>query len=209
MKKRILIITLSILIIAIATVGTTLAYFTAETAEVENIFTMGNVSATISEEEAWENSQKVMPGDTKAKSPVITIDDGSEPAWIFIKVEVSDAAALQAAVTAANTVATDLLPGLATNLAPSPWLPMGNPSVSGDVKTYYYGYNSVVAANGSTSAIFTEITLPGTVDGSETYSTLSDGFTIKATGYAIQSANVFDLDAAYEIGKTTFSFPSL
>ena len=218
MKKRILIITLSILIVAIATVGTTLAYFSAKTDTVENVFTMGNVSATISEEEAWENSQKVMPGDTKAKSPVITIGATSESAWVFIKVEVSDAAALQAAVHAENTETTDLLVGIATDLA-SGWALMGTPSVSVDVKTYIYGYDTVVSANKSTSPIFTAITLPDTVngedqkpapDGALLYGTLIvDGFTIEATGYAIQSANVEDLAAAYNIGVTSFEFPEL
>ena len=212
MKKRTLIITLSTLIIAIAAVGTTLAYFT-DTDAVTNSFTLGNVSMELTED-LWalpvgQDAMKVMPGTVTPKDPTITIKDGSESAWVFIKVEVSDAAALQAAVDAANTTATDLLPGIATSLAPSSWVLMGTPSVSGDVKTYYYGYSSIVAANESTSAIFTAITLPGTVDGSTTYASLNDGFTITSTGYAIQSANVTDLTAAYNIGVSTFSFPAL
>lgn len=198
MKKKNLIITVSLLLIAVISVGVTLAFFSAQTETVTNIFTLGNVSATISEP-AWNGDQKMMPGDTDLKDPTITLGATSEPAWVFIKVTVSDAAALQAAVDA-----DDFLQEIATNLAPG-WTKMSSyPTVAGDVATYVYGYNTTLNASGSTAPIFTAITLPTSVDGTATYASLSNGFTITAQGYAIQAANVADLNAAYALAITQF-----
>ncbi len=205
MKKRSLIIAISVLLVAVLSVGATLAYFTAQTETVTNMFTMGNISATISEP-SWDPtaSHLLMPADSYDKDPKITIGATSQPAWVFMKVTVTDAAALQAAVNAV-AVDTDLLGGIATALMPSPWTSMAVPSVSGDVKTYIYGYTTTLSASQSTSPIFTEITLPTSVDGSSTYASLTDGFTITAQGFAVQAANVDTLAEAYALAQAQFT----
>ena len=200
MKKRNLIIVVSLLLVAVISVGATLAYFTDQTEPVTNMFTMGTIDATLTEP-AWVPTAPhlLMPGDSYLKDPTINITAASQPAWVFMKVTVTDAAALQAAVGAG-----DLLTGIATALAPGWTLMSSYPSVAGDIATYVYGYNTVVAAGASTSPIFTKITLPTTVTGVAPYLSLADGFIITATGYAIQSANVADLTAAYALAHTQF-----
>lgn len=205
MKKRSLIIALSLVLVAVISVGATLAYFTAQTDTVTNMFTLGNISATISEPK-WDAtaSHLLMPGDSYLKDPTITIGATSQPAWVFMKVTVTDAAALQAAVTAVSPD-TDLLGGIAANLMPASWTSMATPSVFGDVKTYIYGYTTTLSASQSTSPIFTEITLPTSVDGSSTYTDLLTGFTITAQGFAVQAANVDTLAEAFTLAQAQFT----
>lgn len=199
MKKKNLIIAVSLVLIAVMSAGATLAYFSAKTEPVTNMFTLGNISASISEPNWNPNPDRVMvPGDSYLKDPTITIGASSQPAWVFIKVTVSDAAALLAAVGEGA-----LLPEIASDLA-SGWTLMTSPAVAGDTATYVYGYDKIVGAGASTSPIFTEITLPTSVDGSNTYASLTDGFTIAAQGFAVQAAYVDTLAAAYALAQTQF-----
>lgn len=202
MKKKTLIIAISVLLVAVMSVGATLAYFTAMTEPVNNVFTLGSVSAELSED-AWTGDHKIMPGDTEPKDPTITLTTGSEPAWAFITIKITDAAALKTAVGGG-----DILIGIATNLA-SGWTLMNTPAIQADdTITYIYGYNTYLELPGSaaTTPIFTAITLPGTVDGSPAYTDLVAGFTITAQAYLIQKANVATLAIAYGFVETEFGF---
>ncbi len=201
MKKKNLIIALSLMLIAVISVGATLAYFSAQTNTVTNMFTLGSISATLTEPD-WDPDAEhlLMPGDSYLKDPTINIGATSQPAWVFIKVTITDAAALQAAVSAGNGI----LDGIAADLADGWTLMATYPTVADDVATYVYGFNTTVSANGSTNPLFTEITLPTSVTGVAPFLSLADGFTITATGYAVQAANVADLDAAYALAGSQF-----
>jgi len=100
MKKRILIIAMSFIVLVMTIAGATTAYFT-DTDKAENIFTVGKVDILLSEtnkdaegnviaEETDDNGAgtgkynfgKVFPGLTYTKQPVITVDEDSESAFI-------------------------------------------------------------------------------------------------------------------------------
>lgn len=95
-KKKYVFLFICIVISILLTVGGIIAYFT-DTKEVTNVFTIGNVSITLTEPK-WDeaipdgetvnpNSQNVIPGSTIDKDPTIT-NVGTNDAYIFVKIEV-------------------------------------------------------------------------------------------------------------------------
>ena len=100
MKKKLFAIFLCIAMLAIAVVGSSLAYFT-DSADKTNTFTMGKVSITLTEPD-WDGLEKeesgtlkVYPGETYDKDPTITVDDGSEDCWLVATVTIDNKANLE------------------------------------------------------------------------------------------------------------------
>src|SRR5574344_1106781 len=80
-------------LIAAVGIGSTLAYFTSRD-DIQNIFTLGNVGISLSEDgaEILETGIEffdVLPGQTISKKPVVTVNDDSQPCYIRIKLELS------------------------------------------------------------------------------------------------------------------------
>ena len=87
MKKKIVICALSIAVIICCAVGGTFAWLTTQTGEVKNTFTIGNIDITLAE---TTSDFKMIPGESIAKDPVVTVKAGSEACWLFVKVTESD-----------------------------------------------------------------------------------------------------------------------
>lgn len=86
--------TLKPLLVAMAVVlligciaGGTLAWLTSTTPEVTNTFSTSDIKITLAETPDVE--YKMIPGWTIAKDPEVTVVDGSEDCWLFVKVEKS------------------------------------------------------------------------------------------------------------------------
>lgn len=95
MKKKITAIALVVCLVAVAVVGGSLAYFTDEE-KATNTFTVGNVDITLTEPE-WdaaleedETAATLIPGREIAKDPTITVEETSQRAYTFMKVQLSD-----------------------------------------------------------------------------------------------------------------------
>lgn len=96
MLRKFLLLTSSALLLVSLTVGVTLAYLT-DTESVTNTFTVGKVGIDLTEtvdEGLTANDEggyiyHLLPGQTYTKKPVITVDAGSEDAWIVAKVVVT------------------------------------------------------------------------------------------------------------------------
>ena len=86
MKKRIITICLVAALLATCFAGT-YAYLT-DTKAVKNTFTTGNVYITLTETGAENglNSYHLIPGKSYTKDPTITLNAGSEDAWIAAKI---------------------------------------------------------------------------------------------------------------------------
>ena len=67
-------------------VGGTLAWLTAKTDAVTNTFTVGNIKIDLAE---TTTDFKMVPGCTIAKDPKVTVLDGSEDCYLFVKLEKS------------------------------------------------------------------------------------------------------------------------
>lgn len=80
-KPLVLLLTLA-LVVGCA-VGGTLAWLTAQTEEVENTFTVGNIDIDLTE---TTTDYKMIPGNDIAKDPKVTVEAGSEDSWVYVKV---------------------------------------------------------------------------------------------------------------------------
>lgn len=83
--RKILPVLALVLVVAVASVGGTLAWLTATTGTVTNTFTVGDISITL--DETTGTSYKVIPGKEITKDPKVTVLKGSEACWLFVKVE--------------------------------------------------------------------------------------------------------------------------
>ena len=90
-KKTLALILSLVLVIGIAA-GATVAWFTDQTQEVKNTFTVGNIDITLEETDSADadtnpdiNSYKMIPGWTITKDPVATVLKNSEDCYLFVK----------------------------------------------------------------------------------------------------------------------------
>ncbi len=74
---------LAVVLVIGCVAGGTVAWLTATTDPVTNIFTYGNIDITLTE---TEREYKIVPGATIAKDPKVTVEGGSEACWLFVEV---------------------------------------------------------------------------------------------------------------------------
>ena len=96
MKKKIIAIALCAALAVGGVVAGSLAWLQAETPDVVNTFTYGDINIELTETDpendsnALNNSYKMIPGYSIAKDPTVTVKTGSEDCLLFVKVEKSD-----------------------------------------------------------------------------------------------------------------------
>ena len=184
-----LLLMLCAVVLVVSSVLGTVAYLTS-TASVENTFSVGNVTITMDEIKVNEygeflkntgteadpvyevttnkdeaartstNAYKLVPSQTYSKEPTIHVTAGSEPCYLFAKIE-------------------NGLDGVATiDLDDNNWTLV-------DGETDVYAYSAIVDARTAKQdvAVFTKFTV---VDGFEYNNTYAEK-TIKVTGYAVQA----------------------
>ena len=83
MKKKALALVLALTLLVAGIVGGTLAWLTDQTAEVKNTFTVGDINIGLTE---TTTDYKMVPGNTIAKDPTVTVKANSEACWLFVKV---------------------------------------------------------------------------------------------------------------------------
>ena len=93
--RRILLLVGLMSLVAVISIGGTIAWLTAETAPVTNTFTPSDINITLTESDAdndgktLENSYKMVPGGTITKDPKVSVDANSEACWLFVELEKS------------------------------------------------------------------------------------------------------------------------
>lgn len=86
MKKTLITILATVLVCCFA-VGGTLAWLMDTSETLTNVFTVGNIDISLAE---TKTEFKMVPGNTVAKDPIITVKSGSEECYVFVKVEVQN-----------------------------------------------------------------------------------------------------------------------
>ncbi len=86
MNKKVVALVLACVLIFSTIVAGTLAWLQDKTETITNTFTYGKVDIDLVE---TTEDFKMVPGQTIDKDPVITVKAGSEPCWVFVKVEES------------------------------------------------------------------------------------------------------------------------
>ena len=107
MKKKALALVLALTLLVAGIVGGTLAWLTDQTAEVKNTFTVGDINIGLTETTA---DYKMVPGNTIAKDPTITVKANSEACWLFVKV--TESTDLKDFITYAIAEGWTALPGV-------------------------------------------------------------------------------------------------
>ena len=87
MKKKTLALVLALTLLVAGVVVGTLAWLTDQTAEVKNTFTVGDINIGLTE---TTTDYKMVPGNTIAKDPTVTVKANSEACWLFVKVTKSE-----------------------------------------------------------------------------------------------------------------------
>ncbi|OQB24257.1 MAG: hypothetical protein BWY11_01236 [Firmicutes bacterium ADurb.Bin182] len=169
MKKRTLAIALAITVLILSAVGGTLAWLTAVTAPVENVFTFGDVEITLNDN--YTKPQYIVPGDEVNKEVSVT-NDGTVSAWVFVKVvipdefKIEDSDGKELVTLDYNDTDWELV-----NSADNVW-----------------GYKSELATSSFTNNLFTKLTFDGNIT-SDQISAMQDAvITVQAA--AIQFENV-------------------
>ena len=201
-------IAVAIVLMLVLVIGGMLAYFT-DTDTKTNVFTLGdNIDISLSES-GWTNSsgtnweraeaQGIHPGATVAKAPIIKNESSTTPAYVFAEVTVpcydSDAN---------GTVDTALF---TLNSIGSGWNLMSTSSIDTTNKTITYVYNygtssamTSLAANASTSAVFSPVSLPSTLTAAQKATAptspniVVNAFGIQTDGLSVNTpSGIFDL----------------
>ena len=86
MKKKAWVSLVAVVLVLCCAVGGTLAWLTAKTNPVKNTFTVGDINIDLTE---TTKDYKMVPGNTIAKDPKVTVKSGSEACYLFVKVEKS------------------------------------------------------------------------------------------------------------------------
>ena len=205
-KKALLLTLCAVLLVAASVLGT-MAYLTS-TDEVQNTFTVGQVSIKLDEAKAntdgtlvegadrvKANSYKLLPGHTYAKDPMVTVLNGSESSYIKMTVTFSKANELDAIFDPDGATLTTIFNGYDS----SNWTYKGNTKNAADnTRTYEFWYKEAVAApdgNVALDALFDSITVPGSIT-NEQLKTI-EGMTITVNAYAIQADGFADAADAW------------
>ena len=107
MKKKTLALVLALTLLVAGIVGGTLAWLTDQTAEVKNTFTVGDINIGLTETTA---DYKMVPGNTIAKDPTVTVKANSEACWLFV--QVTESTNLKDFITYAIAEGWTALPGV-------------------------------------------------------------------------------------------------
>ena len=118
MTKGLILVLCAAVLVAGSVMGT-LAWLTAQDT-ITNTFTVGNISITLTE--TTGDTYKLVPGETVAKNPTVTVNAGSEECYLFVKVE-NGIKNLEATGTSS----------IAGQMAANDWLPL-----NGVEGVYYY-----------------------------------------------------------------------
>lgn len=147
MKKKILALGM-VACLATAVVGGTLAYFT-DTAQADNVFTVGNVDIELTEPnwdaEGSKDAPEAYPGEALKKDPTIK-NDGKNPCFVRISVEGWDVLGKDNMITYRTDYVDDKL---------------GENWVKGEDGYFYY--NTVLEVGAKTDALFDQIVIPTSV----------------------------------------------
>lgn len=86
MKKKTLTVLFSLALILVGIVGGTIAWLTDTTEKVVNTFTDSDIDITLEE---TKNNFKMIPGYAIDKDPKVSVTEGSEKCYLFVKLEKS------------------------------------------------------------------------------------------------------------------------
>lgn len=203
--KKVLLSALALVLVACCAVGATLAYLKDESETVTNTFTNSaninikldeaplsddgiHIDSSASSRVTANENYKLLPGQKLDKDPIVTVEEGSEACYLFIKVKKSD--------NFGNFLTYDMA---------SEWTQL---EIDGEAvdNVYYYNGNALdqlLASDVEIQVLKDDIVTVKSDVTSETFEswTNSDLFnnpTLEFKAFAVQKDNVADVEAAWE-----------
>lgn len=180
----------AVVLVAGSVLGT-LAFLT-DSEQAVNTFTVGNVQIELLEKDIdgsdsdgdgdgydLKNEYHLYPGATYTKDPTITVEEGSENAYVRMILTVYNASGVEALGGY-----TEFIDGISTD-----WTAYGGPVENTDNSvSYEFRYKSTVnGESGTLSPLFTKLTVPTDIDGDELKDLVDNGFKMVIDGHAIQA----------------------
>lgn len=156
-KKKIAALITSLALVGVVVVGGTLAYLTAQTETVENVFTVGNVSIDV-EEPDWnpDDADELYPGAEVKKNPQIK-NIGKNSGYMVMEVSgVADMTDFAVSYGEENWNKEDW--SYVVKEGDSYVIAADQPDTLTDG---FYAYNEVVTAGNSTAPLFDKVTFKG------------------------------------------------
>ena len=208
MKKKLLIMSVAMVLVCAFAVGMTIAYLT-DHETVTNTFTVGNVQIKLDEAKVDvygvpqgspaprvpENTYKLIPGHTYTKDPTVTVLSGSEESYIKMTVTVTKSDVLDAIF---GTDGADLT-SIFKDYNPANWIYKGNTEdTENHTRTYEFWYKETVDAREDAvklEPLFTSIVVPDFITGDQLAELQT--MTITVNAYAIQADGFADAEAAW------------
>lgn len=115
-NKKFIVLLAALILSVCCTLSVSLAWLVSISDTVTNTFTVGNIKITLDEAKVdeygeavvgatrvTENVYKLIPGHKYTKDPIVHVEEGSEPCYVFVKVE-DGISAIQAATTVAAQI---------------------------------------------------------------------------------------------------------
>ena len=218
-QKALLLSICAVLLVAVSVFGT-YAYLTDKDV-VTNTFTVGAVGLSLDEAEVnldgtyknghdkrvKGNTYKLLPGHTYCKDPTVTVDAGSEDAYVRMIVKVERIDQLKLALPysegseyySADENQTFLFQKLCGNWDSATWLYEGyTESNNGQDGYYEFRYKAIVSKSDNKTVLddlFETITIPGEID-NDNLAYLSN-LKIIVNAHAIQADGFTNADAAW------------
>lgn len=213
MKKRIAVALVALVMIFGCVVGGTLAWLTDTTNEVKNTFTYGDINIEIDETNAVlnadtnvdEQSFKMVPGNNISKDPYVIVKKDSEACWLFVEIVEGGK------VTIGST--TYVFDDFLTYAIADGWTQLSETSDSDGNETIVI-YRSVEATKADTDKLYilkdNSVTVKTTVTKQMMEAIKESGMpTLTFKAYAVQSANITDVNDAWAVAKDpTFDIKS-
>ncbi len=222
-KKTLVLIACIVVLVAAAVTGS-LAFLIDE-ASVTNTFTVGKVDIKVDEADPENpgirtedgNEYHILPGQTYAKDPMLTVLAGSEESYIRMVMEISNHSAVQAIVD--NHCGGDYAVLFGQNGYGSDWTYVDYEVDSAkNTISFEFRYNATVSTldpkeDLALQPLFTELVVPDLVSrdelaalyGDET--TVEDDFKITVYGHAIQTEGfIGDVDKAWESFENQYAY---
>ena len=208
--KKILLICICVIAVLIVSVVGTLAYLT-DTDSAVNTFTIGQVHITVDEakvntdgtpiagaDRVKANEYHVLPGMEYTKDPAVTVNGGSEDAYVRMILTVHNASDVQGILTKYNLGDFSALIG---GWDKNTWLYEGfTEDTAKNTISFEFRYKEVVAKSATDTkltALFDTLIVPGEITGEEMKDLYDGGFKMEVFGHAIQAAGFGSEDAAW------------
>ena len=217
MKNANKILLICICLIAVLTVSLvgTLAYL-LDTDSTVNTFTVGQVHISVDEakvnadgtpvagaDRVKANEYHVLPGMEYTKDPTVTVDGGSEDAYVRMILTVHNASDVQAILTKYGLGDFSVLIG---GWDKNTWLYEGftEDTVKNTI-SFEFRYKEIVSKSTTDTkltALFDTLIVPGEITGEEMKDLYDGGFKMEVFGHAIQAAGFNTEDAAWDAFDT-------